>query len=137
IARALLRDPSVLILDEATSALDAATEASINATLQRATTGRTVLEVTHRLASAMHADRIIVLDKGQLVQQGKHEELLAKGGLYKELWEKQSGFVISADGHRAQVDAERLRAIQMLSKVDAATLEEMAQLFVTEERGKD
>src|SRR5439155_24289467 len=101
-----------------------------------ASAGRTVLEVTHRLASTTHADRIIVLDKGQIVEQGSHEQLLANSGLYRELWEKQSGFMISDDGHRAQVDAQRLRAIPMLATVDEKILEEMASLFTNEERGK-
>ncbi len=132
IARALLRDPRVLVLDEATSALDAATEASINQTLERAAKGRTVVSVTHRLASIVTMDRIFVLDRGRVVEQGKHDELLALGGIYSRLWEKQSGFVIAEGGGRARVEAARLHAIPMLQSLDADALQALADIFITE-----
>jgi ATP-binding cassette subfamily B protein len=78
IARAIIHDPEILILDEATSALDPATEAAVNATLSRAVHGRTTLSVTHRLASVVEADRIFVMDAGEIREQGRHEELLAR-----------------------------------------------------------
>lgn len=132
IARALLRDPAILLLDEATSALDAETEIAINATLAQVARGRTVATVTHRLASILQADRIFVLHKGRLVEQGSHEELLAREGLYAQLWRKQTGFVVSGDGSHAEVEPQRLRAITMLAELDEILLQEIARSFVTE-----
>ncbi|MEO8615094.1 MAG: ATP-binding cassette domain-containing protein [Luteolibacter sp.] len=131
IARALLRDPRVLVLDEATSALDAATEASINLVLAKVAEGRTVVSVTHRLAAIVNMDRIFVMDGGRLVEQGKHHELLACGGVYAKLWEKQQGFVI-AEGGGARVEASRLHSIPMLQSLDKEVLTSLADLFITE-----
>jgi ATP-binding cassette subfamily B protein len=91
IARAILRDPAILLLDEATSALDAHTEAEINATLERIAHGRTTINVTHRLSSVVNADRIYVFDRGKLLEQGTHVQLLQQGGLYAQLWHEQGG----------------------------------------------
>jgi ATP-binding cassette subfamily B protein len=132
IARAMLRDPAILILDEATSALDIATEAAINGTLAQLTRGRTVIAVTHRLASVGQPDRIFVLNHGQLVEQGRHQGLLARGGVYTQLWSKQSGFAISADGTSATVNVARLRPFPLLSALDEGLLAEIARCFVTE-----
>jgi ATP-binding cassette subfamily B protein len=100
IARALIRQPAILILDEPASALDPQTEAAINATLRRLSRGRTVLSITHRLASAAHADRILVLKDGHLVEQGTHERLLEMGNVYSRLWQGPPAFV---DGGNAPV----------------------------------
>ena len=89
IARAIIRDPAMLILDEATSALDPATETAIMATLRRLARKRTVVAVTHRLAAIHSADRIFVVDSGCVVEDGQHDELLQRRGLYHELWGKQ------------------------------------------------
>ena len=133
IARALLRNPPVLILDEATSALDPATEASINATLERVARQRTVISVTHRLASVTGCDRIFVLKDGRLAESGRHDELLARQGLYAQLASKQHGFSISNDGGEASVSAERLRSIPVLSDLPQAQLEQLATQFALEE----
>ena len=85
IARALVRDAPVLLLDEATSALDAASEALVAEALLRISKGRTTLVIAHRLATVRAADRIVVMDQGRVVDQGKHDDLLARGGLYADL----------------------------------------------------
>ncbi|MGY1735867.1 ABC transporter ATP-binding protein [Geodermatophilus sp. SYSU D00684] len=85
IARTLLRDPRVLVLDEATSALDTATERAVQAALDEARRGRTTITIAHRLSTVRHADRIVVLDAGRVVESGTHAELVARGGRYAEL----------------------------------------------------
>ncbi|MBW4599080.1 MAG: ABC transporter ATP-binding protein/permease [Calothrix sp. FI2-JRJ7] len=89
IARAILRNPAILILDEATSSLDAETEFAINATLRKLAKGRTVISVTHRLASIMDSNCIFVLKGGRIIEQGNHTQLLYLQGLYSQLWWKQ------------------------------------------------
>jgi len=89
IARTLLKDPQLLILDEATSALDSRTEAAIQETLGRLAERRTTIIVAHRLSTIVHADEIIVLDKGRIVERGTHASLVAHGGLYAEMWARQ------------------------------------------------
>ncbi|MEJ2028089.1 MAG: ATP-binding cassette domain-containing protein, partial [Limibacillus sp.] len=89
IARALLRDPAVLLLDEATSALDAESERFVQQALDHLMAGRTTIMIAHRLATVKKADRLIVMDKGRVVDSGTHEELVEKGGLYARLAELQ------------------------------------------------
>lgn len=91
IARALLHDPEILILDEATSALDPITEEAISATLEKVGKSRTVLMVTHHLGSVRNMDRVVVLDHGRIIEQGHHDELINKDGLYAKLWLHQNG----------------------------------------------
>ncbi|WP_298916788.1 ABC transporter ATP-binding protein/permease [uncultured Algimonas sp.] len=93
IARTLLKDPAILILDEATSALDSATETDIQAALGVASEGRTTLVVAHRLSTIQNADQILVMDQGRIVERGTHAQLLARGGLYAELWSRQDAAV--------------------------------------------
>jgi ABC-type multidrug transport system fused ATPase/permease subunit len=89
IARAVLADPRILILDEATSSVDTATEVLIQEALKRLLVGRTAIVIAHRLSTVRHADLICVVDDGRIVERGGHEELLAQGGLYRELYERQ------------------------------------------------
>jgi ATP-binding cassette, subfamily B, bacterial len=98
IARAIIRNPSVLLLDEATSALDQTTEAAINRTLLKVATGRTMIWSTHRLTSVVDMDEIIVISGGRAIERGSHTELLAKGGVYRKLWDDQG------HTHAAQAD---------------------------------
>jgi ATP-binding cassette subfamily B protein len=85
IARAILRDARVLLLDEATSALDAESERAVQEAVDRLSEGRTVLVVAHRLATVKKADRIVVFDEGRVVAMGRHDDLVAEGGLYARL----------------------------------------------------
>jgi ATP-binding cassette subfamily B protein len=133
IARAVVRDPAILLLDEATAALDPATEAAVNATLARLGESRTVISVTHRLAAAKEAGRILVIDRGRLAESGTHSELLAADGIYARLWEQQSGFVVSGDGDRAAVEPERLARVPILGGLDAALLDDLAGRFASEQ----
>ncbi len=91
IARAILKDAPILLLDEATSALDSHSEQIIQSAMREAMAGKTVIAIAHRLSTVMDMDRLIVLDRGQIVADGSHDELLREGGLYAELWRKQSG----------------------------------------------
>jgi ABC-type multidrug transport system fused ATPase/permease subunit len=89
IAREILRDPPILVLDEATSSLDAESEALVRDAMRRLMRGRTCFVIAHRLSTVQGADRILVLDAGRIVEEGTHAELFAKGGLYRELYERQ------------------------------------------------
>jgi len=89
IARALLKDPRILVLDEATSSLDSESEALVQAALDHLMRGRTTFVIAHRLSTVLNADRIVVIDRGRIVQAGRHGELLARGGLYADLYERQ------------------------------------------------
>ena len=89
IARLLLKAPSIVILDEATAHLDSESEAAVQRALATALAGRTALVIAHRLSTIRDADQILVLDNGKIVERGRHEELIAAGGLYAELYRTQ------------------------------------------------
>ena len=101
LARAFLKDAPILVLDEATSALDSEVEASIQEALIRVMQGKTVLAIAHRLSTIASMDRIVVLDDGQIVEEGTHEALLEQNGLYARYWNRQSGGFIGADEKEA------------------------------------
>ncbi len=91
LARAILKDPPVLVLDEATAAVDNETEAAIQRSLERITSDRTTLVIAHRLSTVRHADRIVVIEHGRIVESGTHDALLRRGGAYAGLWRVESG----------------------------------------------
>jgi len=97
IARVLLKNAPILVLDEATSALDSEVEAAIQGQLQLLMKGKTVIAIAHRLSTIAMMDRLVVLDKGRIVEQGTHAQLLETGGIYSSLWQRQSGGFIDAD----------------------------------------
>ena len=93
IARAILKDPPILILDEATSAVDNETEAAIARSLEKITAQRTTIAIAHRLSTIRHSDCIYVMEFGKIVEQGTHEKLLEKQGIYAGLWQVQTGVI--------------------------------------------
>jgi ATP-binding cassette subfamily B multidrug efflux pump len=97
IARVLLKDAPILILDEATSALDSEIEAAIQESFQALMAGKTVIAIAHRLSTIAAMDRLIVMDRGRIIEEGDHESLLRRGGLYAELWSRQSGGFLAKD----------------------------------------
>jgi len=105
IARVLLKNAPILVLDEATSALDSEIEAAIQENLYRLMEGKTVIAIAHRLSTIAAMDRLVVMDRGEIVEQGTHEALVAAGGLYAQLWRRQSGGFIDCDGEGASPDS--------------------------------
>ena len=97
IARVLLKNAPILILDEATSALDSEVEAAIRDNLNRLMRDKTVIAIAHRLSTISALDRLVVLDEGQIVEEGTHTALIARNGLYAQLWAHQSGGFIAED----------------------------------------
>jgi ATP-binding cassette, subfamily B, multidrug efflux pump len=105
IARVMLKDAPILILDEATSALDSEVEAAIQENLYRLMEGKTVIAIAHRLSTIAAMDRLIVMDRGRVLEEGTHEALIAKGGLYAQLWQRQSGgFLIEDETAKTESD---------------------------------
>ena len=129
IARAILRDAPILLLDEATSALDSHSEQMIQKAMREAMDGKTVIAIAHRLSTVMDMDRLIVLDRGRIVADGTHEELLLQGGLYAELWRKQSGQLDTA-----KVDRPATAALRPAEREDEETEAEDVALAEADRR---
>jgi ATP-binding cassette, subfamily B, multidrug efflux pump len=106
IARVILKNAPILVLDEATSALDSEVEAAIQASLDTLMAGKTVIAIAHRLSTIARMDRLVILDRGRIVEQGTHEELLRAGGHYAALWRRQSGGFIDAGAEEESEAAE-------------------------------
>ncbi|TNC74284.1 ABC transporter ATP-binding protein [Rubellimicrobium roseum] len=102
LARAMLKDAPILVLDEATSALDSEVEAEIQAALEEAMVGKTVIAIAHRLSTIASMDRIVVMDQGRIVEEGTHQALLARGGLYARYWNRQSGGFLTMEAEAAE-----------------------------------
>lgn len=104
ISRVLLKDAPILIMDEATSALDSEVEAAIQESLYELMEGKTVIAIAHRLSTIAAMDRLIVLDQGEILEQGSHQELLAHGGVYAQLWAHQTGGFLGGDKDEIEID---------------------------------
>ncbi|SEB52541.1 ATP-binding cassette domain-containing protein [Paenibacillus sp. GP183] len=132
IARALLREPDILVLDEATSSLDPDTEMAIHETIHQVSSSKTIISVTHRLHTARGATRIFVMNDGEMVDSGTHEELLEKSDIYRSIWAKQSGFKVSSDGRDAGITLDRLKQIPLFMELDDDVLEDVQKYMMTE-----
>ena len=132
LARVLLQDPRILILDEATSALDAQTERGILNTLAEVTQGRTTISITHRLALAEMADTVVVLDDGQIVEQGHHAELVKSGGRYQGLYEEQMNVPTSRGALRLGLDLARLQEVSLFAGLAKETLTALVERLILE-----
>jgi ATP-binding cassette subfamily B multidrug efflux pump len=107
IARIFLKDAPILVLDEATSALDSEVEAAIQESLFKLMEGKTVIAIAHRLSTIAQLDRLVVMDKGQIIESGSHDELVEMGGVYSDLWARQSGGFLSIDNQDITPDAPK------------------------------
>ena len=131
LARAMVRDPRVLVLDEATSALDPRTERLISETLERLSRGRTTVAVTHRLTSITSYDRIFVIADGRLVEEGAHDDLVRRGGVYASMWADQTG---GGQAVEATFDvAGALQRVPLFAGLDRAVLHAVADRLRTSE----
>ena len=130
LARTILRNPKFLILDEATSALDPANEHAINnAVLRLYNQGTSIINITHRLSTITNYDYIYVVSEGKIVENGTHKSLIANKGLYAQLYEKQSGFIVTDDMSSASIKPERLSKINLFSDFSIKSLESLCNSF--------
>lgn len=132
IARAILQNGQLLLLDEVTSALDPAAEADINESIQELRNEKTIISVTHRLASVVNADIIYVFKDGRIIEAGNHESLMEQRGNYYDMWDKQHGFLLSQDGLHAKVDGHRLEQLPFFNGIEFELLDDISKLFSTE-----
>ena len=112
IARTILKSPPILLLDEATSALDSFTEREIQTALDRVSKGRTTLVIAHRLSTIINVDEILVLDAGDIIERGTHENLLAKGGVYCAMWRRQREVDAAQETLRRAEEEEHLSRVE-------------------------
>ena len=110
IARTILKNPSILLFDEATSALDTRTEQEIQRSLEEVSRGRTTLVIAHRLSTIIHADEIVVLERGRIAERGRHVDLLARNGLYADMWRRQQEAAAEAERQVEQDEPPSFRA---------------------------
>lgn len=129
VARAVLRDPELLLLDEIASGLDPASEADVLDAIEGLRHGRTIISVTHRLESVKTVDQVIVIEDGQVVEEGAFDELITAGGRFASMWTKQHGFDVSANGLTATVKPDRLREIPLFAKLPDPALNDLASVF--------
>lgn len=132
IARVCLRNPSVILLDEPTSGLDLIIEEQINSLIAKLAKKKTVILATHRLTALLDIDTIYVIDKGEIIEQGSHQELLQKKGLYSQLWQKQHGVALDREVKKPKVEVGLLRSIPLLSELPDPLLTKLAQEFFIE-----
>jgi len=112
IARTVLKNPPVLVLDEATSALDIGTEREIQAALKEVSKNRTTMVIAHRLSTIVHADEILVIDKGSIIERGSHNELLAQRGMYSVMWQRQKEAADEIEKLKKVLTSDELKALQ-------------------------
>jgi len=129
IARALFREPELLLLDEVATALDPESEADLTETIEHIRSGRSILSVTHRLGSVTAADLIVVVANGVACESGTFEDLQRTGGVFSAMWTKQHGFDVSENGLTARVHPDRLREVPLFADLDQETLTKVADAF--------
>ena len=129
LARAIVRNPRLLLLDEVTGAVDPATEVEITRLIENLASDRTVISVTHRLRAAQNADLVIAMGGGRVVESGRFDELVSRGGTVADIWQRQQGFSISQDGATATIAPSRLASMPLFTGFDEPQLARLAERF--------